>query len=501
MKSSSPAALLLAALVALAGCAPTAGLEAPAVEAPAHTFTVLQLNDVYEITPVEAGRSGGLARVAGLRNELLAEGPPVLTVIAGDFLSPSALGTARVDGERLAGAQMVAALNALGLDVAAIGNHEFDVGEDAFHARVAEADFPFVSANVREADGAPFPDVEPRVVVPLAVAPGDTVRVGIASVVLPSNPRDWVRYLDVDSTLRAEVDLLEARSDVLIGLTHLAFADDATAAATIPAIDAVLGGHEHDNIRAYRGSDLTPVLKADANARTVFVHRVRLDRATGDVTFDSELVPITASTPEDPAVAAVVDEWVEKAYAGFRADGFDPDRVAVTTTEPLDGREATVRTRPARLGQLIAEGFRQATGAEVGLLNGGSIRIDDVIAAGPFTEYDAIRVLPFGGSVYAVEMTGAVLERALAQGQANAGSGGYLQTAGLEAQGDGTWTVDGAPLDPARTYTVGVNDFLVSGLETGLDFFNVGANPDMTQVGEGGDVRRALLDELVRTYE
>ena len=81
MNRLSPSALALAALVALAGCAPTAGLEAPRVEAPAHTFTVLQLNDVYEITPVEAGRSGGLARVAGLRGQLLAEGPPAAGLV------------------------------------------------------------------------------------------------------------------------------------------------------------------------------------------------------------------------------------------------------------------------------------------------------------------------------------------------------------------------------------------------------------------------------------
>ena len=93
---------LAAALVALAGCAGTAP---PVAQAPSDTatFTVLQMNDVYEIAPVEGGASGGLARVAWLRERLLDEDPATLTVLAGDFLSPSALGTAVVDGERLAG--------------------------------------------------------------------------------------------------------------------------------------------------------------------------------------------------------------------------------------------------------------------------------------------------------------------------------------------------------------------------------------------------------------
>ncbi|WP_420456229.1 bifunctional metallophosphatase/5'-nucleotidase [Rubrivirga sp.] len=496
------AARLLLAVVAVAGCAPTAVVpDVPAEPTPqAVSFTVLHLNDVYEITPVEGGRAGGLARVAGLRQQLRAQDPNTITVLAGDFLSPSALGTARVDGERLYGKQMVAVLNALGLDAAAVGNHEFDVSADAFEARVAEARFPFVSANAVRPDGTPFPGIARRLVWPVAVAPGDTVRVGIASVVLPSNPKEWVHYLDADSTLRAEVARLDAETDVVIGLTHQAFADDVAAAATIPGLDAVLGGHEHENVRAYRGPRLVPVLKADANARTVYVHRVTLDRSTGAVTVASELVPITPATPEDPATAAVVAEWVEVASAGFRADGFDPDRVAVVTTEALDGRESTVRTRPARLGALIAEGFRRAGGAEAGLFNGGSVRVDDVIPAGPFTEYDAIRVLPFGGQVVTVRMPGSLLARVLDQGLANAGTGGFLQTAAVGRQGD-SWTVAGAPLDPGRLYTVATSDFLVSGRETGLDYLDAETNPEVELVGEHGDVRRVLLDELVRAYE
>lgn len=463
-------------------------------------FTILQINDVYEITPVEGGRSGGLARVATLRNRLLAEGPPVLTVIAGDFYSPSALGTARVDGERLNGKQMVAVLNALGMDVAALGNHEFDVSEDAFRARLMESDFPYVSANVRPADGAaPFPNVVPRLVMPVGLAPGDTIRVGFTSTVIPSNVKDYVQYTDPLETLEEQTRQLDREADVEIGLTHLDFADDVTAAATIPGIDMILGGHEHENIRAYRGPRFVPVLKADANARTAFVHRVTLHRETEEVDVESELVRITDAIPDDPEVAEVVDFWVEQAFEGFREQGFTPDRVAVTIGEVLDGLEGTVRTRPALLGQIIADGFKAAGGVDAAVFNGGSIRIDDVITVGPFTEYDAIRVMPFGGQVLTLRLPGALLARVLDQGEANVGSGGYLQRSGIEP-GPSGWTVAGRPLDPAAMYTIAVNDFLASGRETGLDYFSIEGNPDIEQVGTHGDVRRALLDELARRY-
>ena len=133
--------LWAACLVLVSGCAATAPAgpasgppRAPAGQIAAGdvTFTILHFNDVYEITPVEGGRAGGLARVATLRHRLLAADPHTLTVLAGDFFSPSALGTARVDGARLNGRQMVAVLNAVGVDVAALGNHGFDVSEADF---------------------------------------------------------------------------------------------------------------------------------------------------------------------------------------------------------------------------------------------------------------------------------------------------------------------------------------------------------------------------------
>src|SRR5262245_9987114 len=82
----------------------------------AATFTILHFNDVYEITPGDAGRAGGLARVGGFRARLKTQDPSLLTTLGGDFVSPSALGTARVNGEQLRGRQVVAVLNVIGID-------------------------------------------------------------------------------------------------------------------------------------------------------------------------------------------------------------------------------------------------------------------------------------------------------------------------------------------------------------------------------------------------
>jgi 5'-nucleotidase len=149
------------------------------------------------------------------------------------------------------------------------------------------------------------------------------------------------------------------------------------------------------------------------------------------------------------------------------------------------------------LTKLIAESMLQvAPGTELSIYNGGSIRVDDVIPPGPITEYDVIRILPFGGIVKSVEMKGSLLQRVLDQGQANHGTGGYLQTANADRDvAAGSWLISGEPLDPERIYTVAINDFLLTGREQGLDFLNQ-ENPEIKVLQDHGDVRMALIERL-----
>ena len=113
-------------------------------------FTLLQLNDVYEIAPIQGGEFGGMARVETVHQDLLKENKNTLLVMAGDFLNPSLLGTLKVDGERLRGKQMVSVMNAMNFDLVAFGNHEFDVPQKDLQKRLNESNFPWISANVKE---------------------------------------------------------------------------------------------------------------------------------------------------------------------------------------------------------------------------------------------------------------------------------------------------------------------------------------------------------------
>ncbi len=129
------------------------------------------------------------------------------------------------------------------------------------------------------------------------------------------------------------------------------------------------------------------------------------------------------------------------------------------------------------------------------IFNGGSIRIDDVIPPGTVTQYDVIRILPFGGQVLDVRIKGALLQRVLAQGQANRGNGGYLQTANVTQDAAGNWLIQGKPLVGDRVYRVAINDFLVSGKEMGLDFLNLKSG-EVQVVATKDDIRFAVIRRL-----
>jgi 5'-nucleotidase len=187
--------------------------------------------------------------------------------------------------------------------------------------------------------------------------------------------------------------------------------------------------------------------------------------------------------------------WRARSDSAYRAAGLDPDARVTTLPEPLDGRESTVRVRHSPLSTIIAEALRaEVPGAEIGVMNGGSIRIDDVVAAGPLTQYDVIRILPFGGSVAGTTMTGSLLRRVLEQGEANRGSGGYLHSSGVVHEGD-QWFVNGTPLDPTRRYVVATTDFLLTGREKGLAFL-APDNPELGPITTYRDIRIVVIDRL-----
>jgi 2',3'-cyclic-nucleotide 2'-phosphodiesterase (5'-nucleotidase family) len=459
--------LSLAAL--LTACGPTRRTTATGTTDDGRfELTILQLNDVYEISPLSDG-SGGLARVATIRKELLAANPNTLTVLAGDFISPSVIGTLKFDGKRIRGRQMVDVLNTLGLDWVVFGNHEFDYDDlSDLQARLDESRFGWLSANalLKTAEGTtPFYQTRDGLrrncpadtVLVLKDADGTTLRLGLFGVLINTGRKSWVQYTDYLAAGKASYDGLKGRSDVALGITHLALEDDKQLAAALPGLPLIIGGHEHEHSRTI-GS--TVIAKADANAKTIYVHHLSYNRKTGQLKLRSDLRPINASIPEEPQTAAIVAKWERIKAEALASSGFDAGRKVTELKTPLDCREATIRNGQAPAGKMITDAMLAAAkqSPDCAILNSGSIRVDDVLK-GTLTELDVVRMLPFGGAIVEVDMRGSLLRRTLNTSVENAKSGGYLQWARIRLEGTDTWFINNAPLDDATYYRVVLPDF------------------------------------------
>jgi 5'-nucleotidase len=433
-----------------------------------------------------------------LKEQLLRENPNTFLILAGDHFSPSAIASARVDGKRLAGRHMVDLLNAVGLDFLTFGNHEFDLSESEFKERMSEVHARWASANVRNTAGEPWPGVPDHLIFTVKDRKGNSIKVGVFGITINSNKAPYVRYLDGMQTAREQVRLLRPQVDVLIALTHQAYEQDQQLVSTLP-IDLLLGGHDHENMQFWRGPSMVPMFKADANLRSTYVHKLRFDKKTKKLTIDSKLIPITPAIPEDAAVAKRADQWMERGFAAFRQAGFEPKQHVANIPTLLDGREANVRNGSTNLTELIGRAcLNEVPGADASIYNSGSIRFDDVLPAGPVTQYDVIRVMPFGGNVVNVQIKGDLLEKVLSAGRAQKGKGGWLQTAHISFEAEtSTYRIGGAPLDRARTYRVAISDFLMRGGELGIEFLTREA-PGILSATDKRDIRFAVLEEMKR---
>ncbi|MBK9108912.1 MAG: metallophosphoesterase [Saprospiraceae bacterium] len=224
------------------------------------SFAIIQINDFYEIAPLENGKIGGAARIASLRKKVLKDFPNTYTVLAGDFLSPSLLGTLKWEGERIRGKQMVEALNLLGLDLATFGNHEFDIDMASLQKRLNESKFDWVSSNVLQVNNgqkAPFTiqqngntrSIPKNKIIRFSNAKGKTIRIGFVAPCLPANKTDFVYYEDIYTSTEQQLKIIKDSVDFIISLSHLNKEDDLAMAKKYPEINLILGGHEHENMK------------------------------------------------------------------------------------------------------------------------------------------------------------------------------------------------------------------------------------------------------------
>jgi 5'-nucleotidase len=393
---------------------------------------------------------------------------------------------------------MIDAWNQAGLDYSVFGNHEFDYGDDELLKRVQESKFKWLGANVVNGKtGKTFAST------PLFdVREFGGVKVGLFGITLPetkttSKPGPDTEFRDPCETARAVLPQIRAAgAQAVVALTHLSLAQDKQLARCAEGIDVIIGGHEHTLLQS--ASNGTPIFKMTADARELGRIVLNIDPQTGKVeSIDWQVIPVTNEVEDDPAFAPVVARY-EKLTKELAAP-------VGRTGVPLDARSANSRTEETNIADFIADAYRREGGSDVALLNGGSIRADDVLQAGELTVRDVLSILPFGNELVKIELTGDTLLKALEHGVSLTGPGAepgrFPQVSGLRYSFDASRlpgtrikdvTVGGRPLDPKKTYTLVTSRYVAEGGDQYEMLKGSKSVPLTTKLSDSDVLRRAI---------
>ena len=442
-------------------------LHAAAGRAETTRVTFLLVNDIYllsdEVMP-DGARRGGFARLAAVVKAERAKGGHVILAHGGDTISPSLM--SGLDH----GAAIIALTNLVMPDIFVPGNHEFDFGKAVFLQRMAEAKFGLFAANLRGPDGAPLPNFKDRAIVPF-----DGVRIGLTGATYDdtarsSSPED-LKFTPTVATMKEQAQALRREgADFVAVVVHADRRQDYELMGA-DGIDLVLTGHDHDLFINYDGRRAAVESSYDAHYVTAIDVTIDVkvqDGKRATTWWPQFRVIDSATVTPDPEVAAVVARYEEE----FNREIDTPLGV---TSVALDSRNATVRTREAAIGNVIADAMRAWAHADVAVVNGGGIRGGKIYAPGStLSRRDVLAELPFGNRLIVIEISGQDLRLAIENGLSllpNA-AGRFPQLSGLTVEADRSRpagsritsiTVAGAPLDEGKTYRVATNDFMGRG--------------------------------------
>ncbi|MDE2792644.1 MAG: 5'-nucleotidase C-terminal domain-containing protein [Paracoccaceae bacterium] len=455
MKPSRLFALLGGAAVA------AAAIAAPAVAAP-ETVTIIHFNDLDRMGE-KRGR-GGVARLASVINAERAKGGHVLVTFGGDTISPSLM--SGLDE----GAHMIDLLNGLGLTAMVLGNHEFDFGPDVAMQRIAEAEFPILGANHRCADGEIVDGAEPSMMVDVGDFSIGILGLTTVGTEVKSSPGDC-RFQDAAETAASvATGLRDAGADLVVALAHTDVAEDAELLAA-RSVDVLLSGDDHMLRTEYTGKIL--FAESGEQAEWVTLIDLKLDEVAKDdsteFVWSAEYrVVDTVGVEPDATVAAAVQAYEDKLSEELNVE------LGTTTTE-LDSRRETVRSREAAIANLFADAIREATGADISMVNGGGIRANRIYEPGTvLTRRDIQSELPFGNKTVVLEVSGQDIIEMLENGlsQIEKGAGRFPHVSGISVTYDpgaepGSRVVavtrNGEPIDPSAMLKFAVNDYVAGG--------------------------------------
>jgi len=431
-------------------------------------IVVLSINDFHgSLAP--SGKNVGAAKlVDAIKTEKAKNPEGTIIVSAGDNYQGSAM------SNLLYGEPVSAMFKEMGLELSAVGNHEFDWGIDRTTKWVEDAGFIFfVCANVYDKrTNQPVEWAEPYI-----ITERNGIEVGFIGLATPETSYKALKanvenyeFRDPVETIKEWIPKVkESGADIIIALTHLgAFQDkegkisgEAAALSEVDGVDGVISAHTHQSVSGLVNGK--PLIQAYYNGRSVAKLTFIFDENNKLVSaepFLDDLYKRPDTLKDDANTLALYIKYEEEL-------GPVLGKILGKTTVTLDHDRYAA---PSLLGEWICEIMKDKVGVQIAMTTGGDLK--GPIPAGDITAGILYEIMPFDNTLYTMKLSGADVKANIEHGIMNEDIG-WIQIAGVkvtydkEAEAGNRITrmslEDGTPVEMDKYYTVVTNDFIATG--------------------------------------
>jgi len=376
--------------------------------------------------------------------------PDMLLVAAGD----NQTGNPVNDQYPEKGWPMINLMNTTGFDISALGNHEFDTGQEGLKNLANKADFSFICANV-SSKGQYEVKISPYKIVTLP----NGLRLAFLGLLqlgqngIPDSHPDNVKGFTFRSPFETAPEFLWLKdsSDIFIALTHIGFEEDVKLAETMPAgIDLIIGGHSHTRVEKDQIHNGIMITQAENKLKYGTLIKLTVS-SDGTIQRNMKLIDIRNSKREKPAIRAMVDKYNDNPVL---------NEVIAAAADDFSTYE--------ELGYLMTDAQREAAGADIALMNPGGVRIDR-LDKGPVTIKNVYQLDPFGNELVVTKLTGEEIYSLMraawtVDDKSPLYPSGVRTEVKLDGEGNPSEFVilaeDGTPLEMTRIYTVAMNSYM-----------------------------------------
>ncbi|NVO19014.1 MAG: bifunctional metallophosphatase/5'-nucleotidase [Bacteroidetes bacterium] len=404
---------------------------------------ILHTNDMH-------AKIDNLGKLAYFADSLRKTHKFVYLVSAGDNFT----GNPVVDMIEDKGYPMIDLMNRCGYDVSAMGNHEFDLGQDKLNARMLQATFPFISCNI-DASQAEVKQMKPYII--LKAGRRSIPMLGIIELGpngLPdSHPSKMKGLTFTDGLKKAEeYSWLKKKYGMLIGLTHLGVETDSVLAQKMPEFDVLIGGHSHTTLSHPMMVNNVMIVQTGSSLKYVGVLTLHIQHGK-IIDRKDVLVPLSSIAKSDPVIQALIDKY---------NDNPELNKVVAEAEEDITGK--------SELGSMMTDAITQQMKVDFAFQNTGGIRVP-LLPKGDIKLKDLYRLDPFANLIVIYKMNLQEIKSLICTSfnrskEIDMEVSGLKYTVRTNAAGQcadvDLVDLSGAKLDPLKEYSVGINSYIAA---------------------------------------